>query len=114
VLGSLETHDGASDVHLRHQRIRVGYVTGRVPHVRWALVDAQMIKWLAEPKIAPVIDVLEAISAGDQVFLLLAAAGQSEFGRKVMRVSYNDGAEGIEIDAQTGAVRGTLSDMQRI
>ena len=28
-----------------------------------------------------------------------AAEGQSELGPKVMRVSYDDGAEGIEIDA---------------
>jgi hypothetical protein len=56
--------------------IRVDYVTGRVTHVRWALVDAQKINWLADPKIAPVIDVVEAISAGDEVFCLLAAVTQ--------------------------------------
>jgi hypothetical protein len=94
--------------------IRVDYVTGRVTHVRWALVDAQKIKWLADPKIAPVIDVLEAISAGEEVFLLFAAEGQSELGPKIMRVSYDDGAEGIEIDAQPGDVRPTLSDMQQV
>jgi hypothetical protein len=42
----------------------------------WALVDAQKIRWLADPKIAPAIDVLKAISAGDEVFSLLVAVTQ--------------------------------------
>src|SRR5471032_771796 len=42
----------------------------------WALVHTQKDRWLAKPKIAPAIDVLKAISAGDEVFLLLAAVTQ--------------------------------------
>jgi len=42
-----------------------------------ALVDAQKIRWLADPKIAHAIDILKAMSAGDEVFCLLAAATQA-------------------------------------
>ncbi len=68
-------------------------------------MDAQKLTWLADPTIAPALDVLEAISASDEVFLLLAAESESEPGPKVMRVSYDDGAEGIEIDTQPVEVR---------
>jgi len=79
-------------------------------------VDAQKLTWLTDPTIAPApaLDVLEAISASDEVLLLLAAEGQSELAPEVMRVSYDDGAEGIEIDAQLGDVRRALSDMQQV
>jgi hypothetical protein len=42
-----------------------------------ALVDAQKIRWLADPKIAHAIDILKAMSAGDEVFCFLAAATQA-------------------------------------
>ena len=42
----------------------------------WALVHTQKDRWLAKPKIAPAIDVLKAISAGDEIFSLLVAVTQ--------------------------------------
>jgi len=42
----------------------------------WALVDTKRWGGLATPKIAPAIDVLEAVSAGDELFPLLAALTQ--------------------------------------
>jgi hypothetical protein len=71
---------------------------GRVTHVLWGKVDTQKNQWAAGEHEAPVIEVVDAIHNGDQVYALFPSThGHLPDGRFVT-VSYGNGWETIALD----------------
>jgi hypothetical protein len=93
--------------------VRLDERTGRVTHVRWAQVNPKQNQWVSEPAEAPVIDVVDAIVAGDQVWTIFPEGVNTVLGPQLKSVVYAGGLEGIDtVDPKQ--VNRTLRDLPRI
>jgi hypothetical protein len=85
----------------------------RVEKVRWGRIKGREVGppgWATEPDVADVIEVVDALNAGDEVLTIFSADGQIVVGPQVHVVTYEPGFEGIETVAQDMPNR-TLRDM---
>ncbi|RQP21872.1 phosphatidylserine/phosphatidylglycerophosphate/cardiolipin synthase [Piscinibacter terrae] len=71
---------------------------GRVTGVEWGRVDTINNQWETGPAVADVIDVVDAIHAGDAVFALFSTAAGMVPGQRFITVAYATGWETITLD----------------
>jgi hypothetical protein len=86
---------------------------GRVTAVYWGKVDTSTNDW-AEPEVeAPVLDVVNAIHAGDHVYSLFPTEHGHLPARRFMVVDYQNGWETIALDGPATHER-EIHDMDRL
>ncbi|WP_230427151.1 phosphatidylserine/phosphatidylglycerophosphate/cardiolipin synthase [Collimonas humicola] len=94
--------------------VRINAQNGRIELVRWGQVNPATNTWAKEPTESPVIDVVDAVMGGDDVYTIFPVGGNTVLGPKVQLVVYAHGREGIEtVDAAYNAGR-TLADLPQI
>ena len=85
----------------------------RVTHVRWGIVDTDRNEWIAGPAVAEVIDVLDALMSGNEVWTIYTLQqGQTVPGPRLRTVGDSEGTEGIETNPGPDDHR-TLRDLPR-
>jgi hypothetical protein len=77
--------------------VRINPASGRVTHVRWALVDPKTNEWLSPPQIVEVAEAVNAIHAGDVVWSLFTLGGRRYLGPKMKAVAHTNGDDGIAL-----------------
>src|SRR5881409_3942537 len=68
----------------------------RLTHVRWGIVDTDRNEWVTGPAEADVIEVIDALASGDEVWTIYAVHGQTVPGPRLRTVGESDEAKGIE------------------
>lgn len=86
---------------------------GRVTSVLWGRVNTQTNEWLAPEVVAPVIDVVNAIHAGEAVFALFPSTYGHLPDRRFVVVDYDNGWETIALSGAATHER-EIHDMQRL
>lgn len=94
--------------------VRIDPRTRRVTHVRWAQVDTRNNSWATEPYVALVIDVVDAITGGDEVYTVFLTRDGSVIGPRLRTVVYRDATEGIELHVDATRDPRTLGDLPQI
>jgi hypothetical protein len=94
--------------------VRMNTRTQRVTDVRWAQVNPKSNEWMTEPAIAPLIDVVDAIQGGDDVWTIFHVGVHTVLGPKVKTVVYAGGLEGIETIPQDGHPERTLDALPQV
>lgn len=101
-------------VHAVYAVSRVGLDgDGRVTHVQWGRVDTATNLWMGAELVAPAVDVVAALQAGDQVFALFATPNGYLPCRQFTSVGYDDGRQTIALygDPKVGK---EIRDMERL
>ena len=86
---------------------------GRVTHVYWGEVDTHKNDWAGPEKESPVIDVVNAIHAGEHVYSLFPTEHGHLPARRFMVVDYDNGWETIALDGPATHER-EIHDMDRL
>jgi len=86
---------------------------GRITAVFWGRVDTQKNQWAAPETVAPVVDVVNAIHTGDQVYALFPSVHGHLPDRRFITVSYDNGWETIALDGPPTHER-EVHDMDRL
>jgi hypothetical protein len=86
---------------------------GRVTDVLWGEVDTKTNQWATPESVAPVVEVVDAIHAGDQVFALFPTTHGHLPERRFIVVDYDSGWETIALDGPSTYER-EIHDMDRI
>ncbi len=94
--------------------VRVNEKTGRVTHVMWGQLAHDGTGYEVESRPAPVIDVVNALAAGDTVVTVFPVAGQRVTGPKVGLVVYPGGTEGVETIVDDRHPGRTVQDLPRM
>lgn len=94
--------------------VRIDPLTRRVTHVRWARVNPQDNSWVEAPREARVMDVVDAIMGGDDVYTIFSVGGQRVVGPELKTVVYRDASAGIELDVDATKVSRTLDELPQI
>ena len=68
----------------------------RVTHVRWGIVDTDRNEWIEGPDEAEVIDVVDALMAGQEVWTIYAEGSQTVPGPRLRTAGDSEESEGIE------------------
>ena len=69
----------------------------RLTHVRWGIVDTVRNEWVSGPAEAEVVDVVDALASGDEVWTIYTTVqGQTVPGPRLRTVGESEDAEGIE------------------
>ena len=85
----------------------------RLTHVRWGVVDTDRNEWVTEPAEAGVIDVVDALASGDEVWTIYTEHdGRTVPGPRLRTVGESEETEGIETHAGPDDHR-TLRDLPR-
>ena len=82
----------------------------RLTHVRWGVLDTDRNVWISGPAEAEVIDVVDALASGDEVWTVYTVQGQTVPGPRLRTVGDSAGTEGIEMHADPNDPR-TLRDL---
>ncbi|RQR50380.1 phosphatidylserine/phosphatidylglycerophosphate/cardiolipin synthase [Burkholderia sp. Bp9125] len=94
--------------------VRIDPLTRRVTHVRWARVNPKDNTWVEAPREAHVMDVVDAIMGGDDVYTIFSVGGRCVTGPGLKTVAYRDATEGIELDVDATKVSRTLDELPQI
>jgi hypothetical protein len=88
----------------------------RVEQVRWGEVHTEDKEWPSPslPVIVPVMDVVDAIRRGDQVFPVFPVQAHTVLGPRVRTIVYEVGNEGIEVENLQDNAGRTLFDLPRL
>lgn len=86
---------------------------GRVTHVYWGPVDTERNDWSGPEVEAPVIDVVDALRAGDHVYALFPTEHGHLPARRFMEVDYDNGWTTIALDGPATHER-EIHDMDRL
>ena len=86
---------------------------GRVTDVLWGEVDTKTNQWATAESVAPVVEVVDAIHAGDQVFALFPTTHGHLPERRFIVVDYDSGWETIALDGPSTFER-EIHDMDRL
>ncbi len=86
---------------------------GRVTHLLWGEVDTHKNDWMGVEAVAPSIDAVRAIHAGNQVFALFPSTHGHLPERRFMVVEYDSGMETISLDGPPTHER-EVHDMERL
>jgi hypothetical protein len=93
---------------------KVGLDTdGRVMQVQWGRVDTRKNAWATREILAPVLDVVDALNAGDQVFALFPLLHGHVPERRFVVANYDGGLKTIVLDGPTTHAR-EIHDMDRL
>jgi len=84
----------------------------RVTHVRWGTVDTDRNEWIKGPEEAEVVDVVDALMAGHEVWTIYTEQGRTVSGPRLRTVGDSEEAEGIETHPGPNDHR-TLRDLPR-
>jgi hypothetical protein len=68
----------------------------RLTHVRWGVVDTERNEWIEGPAEADVVDVIDALAAGNEVWTIYTMHGRTVPGPRLRTVGDSDATEGIE------------------
>ena len=69
----------------------------RLTHVRWGIVDTDRNEWITGPAEAEVIEVLDALASGNEVWTIYTVQGdQTVPGPRLRTVGDSEETEGIE------------------
>jgi hypothetical protein len=69
----------------------------RVTHVRWGIVDTDRNEWIKGPDAAELIDVVDALMAGQEVWTIYTEQdGRTVPGPRLRTAGDSEGSEGIE------------------
>ncbi|WP_299793776.1 phosphatidylserine/phosphatidylglycerophosphate/cardiolipin synthase [Ramlibacter sp.] len=74
-------------------------------------VDPASNKWIGAPAEQDAADVASLIATGDDVLSIFIIPGGTVLGAKFRRVTYQDGAEGIELEDEAEGRR--VADLAR-
>ncbi len=92
--------------------IKLDETNGRVVQAKMGAVITKGAEWMAALKVVEVIDVVNAIMAGDDVFTIFQMGGHPVPGPKLKVIAYPEGVEGVVIDGpETPGM--TLQDLPR-
>ena len=94
--------------------VRINPVTGRITHVRWALVNPKTNEWLSQHDIVEVAEVVRAIRAGNLVWSLFTLGGMNFLGPKIKTVAHMDGNDGIDTDIPDGHIEKSIDDLPQV
>ena len=86
---------------------------GRVTDVLWGEVDTKTNQWATAESVAPVVEVVDAIHAGGQVFALFPTTHGHLPERRFIVVDYDSGWETIALDGPSTHER-EIHDMDRL
>jgi hypothetical protein len=86
---------------------------GRVTRVLWGRVDTAKNDWAAPERIAPVIDAVRVLQAGDPVFALFPTTNGHVPDRRFVVAAYDDGRQTLVLDGPATHER-EIHDMDRI
>jgi len=86
---------------------------GRVTAVLWGEVDIKTNRWATPESVAPVVEVVGAIHAGDQVFALFPTTHGHLPERRFIVVDYDNGWETIALDGVSTHER-EIHDMDQL
>ena len=92
--------------------VRFSEDDSRLTHVRWGIVDTDRNEWISGPAEAEVIDVFDALMAGNEVWTIYTVQGQTVPGPRLRTVGDSEEAEGIETHPGPNDQR-TLRDLPR-
>jgi hypothetical protein len=85
----------------------------RLTHVRWGIVDTDRNEWISGPDEADVIEVVDALMSGDEVWTIYTVqGGQTVPGPRLRTVGDSEETEGIETHPGPDDHR-TLRDLPR-
>ncbi|MGH8780104.1 hypothetical protein [Paraburkholderia sp.] len=94
--------------------VRIDHVTGRITHVRWALVNPKTNELLSPHEIVEVKAVVDAMHAGNLVWSLFTLGGMNFLGPKIKAVAHMDGNDGIDTDIPDGHIEKSIDDLPAI
>ncbi|WP_133646144.1 hypothetical protein [Paraburkholderia flava] len=94
--------------------VRIDNGTGRITHVRWALINPKTNEWLSPHEIVAVADVVAAIRGGNLVWSLFTLGGMNFIGPKIKTVAHMDGNDGIDTDIPDGHVEKSIDDLPAV
>ena len=86
---------------------------GRVVAVLWGQVDTVRNAWATPEVVSPVLDVVDAIRAGDRVFALFASTHGHVPDRQFTIADYDDTRQTIVLQGPSSHER-EVHDMQRL
>ena len=86
---------------------------GRVTHVLWGKVDIRKNAWATPEVVAPVVEAVNALNAGDQVFALFPSIHGHLPERQFVVADYDGGLKTIVLDGPTAHER-EIHDMDKI
>lgn len=78
--------------------VRVDDAVGRISEVRWGEIDPNGPDFLNGTETADVLEVVDAIYAGNHVYAHRTIEGRILPGPRIRTIVFEEGAEGIEID----------------
>jgi hypothetical protein len=84
----------------------------RLTHVRWGIVDTDRNEWVVGPAEAEVIDVVDALARGDEVWTIYPEHGGTVPGPRLRTVGESEETEGFETHPGPTELR-TLRDLPR-
>jgi hypothetical protein len=93
------------------EAIRFDSGNDRVERVRWGKVDTIQNIWEAGPAEADVIDVVDKIMSGGEVWTIVPSEGYTLAGPKVRVVADARGVESIELAEEGNEQRRTMRDL---
>lgn len=93
------------------EAVRFDTRSGHVERVRWGRADTDRNVWVAGPAEADVIDVVDKVMSGDEVWTIIAVDGQTIAGPKVRVIADAQGRESIELLDEGNEQRRTVRDL---
>jgi hypothetical protein len=78
--------------------IHVDEARGRIAEVRWGEVDPDGLRFVEGTGVADVLEVVDAIYAGNSVYAHRTVEGRIVPGPRVRTMIFDGGEEGIDID----------------
>jgi hypothetical protein len=82
----------------------------RLTHVRWGIVDTDRNEWIVEPAEAEVVEVVDALMSGNEVWTIYTVQGRTVPGPRLRTVGDSEDTEGIETHPDPNDHR-TLRDL---
>ncbi|HEY2927645.1 phosphatidylserine/phosphatidylglycerophosphate/cardiolipin synthase [Piscinibacter sp.] len=92
--------------------VRFSEDDSRLTHVRWGIVDTDRNEWISGPAEAEVIDVVDALMSGNEVWTIYTVQGRTVPGPRLRTVGDSEEAEAIETHTDPNDHR-TLRDLPR-
>jgi hypothetical protein len=93
--------------------ISIDEATHQVVAVRWGQLTLDGDEWEVAPRVAQVIEVVDALHKGDRVVTIFPVEGHRVAGPEVQRVPYEAGREGIATVDEANQAGRTLFDLPR-
>ncbi|WP_372526603.1 phosphatidylserine/phosphatidylglycerophosphate/cardiolipin synthase [Piscinibacter sp.] len=84
----------------------------RPTHVRWGIVDTDRNEWITGPAEAEVIEVIDALMGGNEVWTIYTVGSQTVPGPRLRTVGDSEETEGVETHPGPDDHR-TLRDLPR-